>query len=61
MSEFSLMYRFLDESKRNLTVIHHPSNIKITSPDYCSSEKSDEQLKKEVWNVLKYAINLWKS
>lgn len=61
MSEFTLRFRFLDESKRNLTVTHNPTNISITSPDYFVAEKSDKQLKKEAWDVLKYALKRFES
>lgn len=60
MSDFETQTRFLSENgKRNLTVRHKKTNIKITSPDFLQSEKSDEELKKEVWEVMKLAIKTW--
>lgn len=60
MSDFETQIRFLSENgKRNLTVRHNKTNIKITSPDFLKSEKSDEELKKEVWEVMKLAIKIW--
>jgi len=58
---FEAKIRYLDAppSKRNLTVIHQQSNIKITSPDFTIQEKSDDQLKKEVWEVMKKAMEVW--
>lgn len=59
-SEFEVGFRFLSEGgKRNLTVIHKPSSIKITSPDYFIHEKSDNELKKMVWEVMKLAIKIF--
>jgi predicted secreted Zn-dependent protease len=60
-SEFEVRFRFLSEGgKRNITVIHKPSNIKITSPDYFINEKSDNELKKLVWEVMKKAIEIFR-
>ena len=57
---YSVSVRFLSENgKRNLTVTHLETNIKITSPDFFLHEKSDEQLKKEVWEIMKIAIKQW--
>lgn len=60
-SNFEVSVRFLSEGgKRNMTVIHLPTNIKITSPDYFVYEKSNEDLKKMVWEVMKKAIEVFK-
>lgn len=60
-SNFEVRLRFLSEDgKRNMTVIHLPTNIKITSPDYFVHEKSNEDLKKMVWEVMKKAIEIFK-
>lgn len=57
---FKVSVRYLSEGgKRNMTVIHKPTNVKITSPDYFVHEKSDEELKKEIWEVMKFAIKIW--
>lgn len=57
---YELRSRYLREGgKRNMTVIHRSSNIHITSPDYLVNEKSDDQLKNEVWQVMKLAIKIW--
>ena len=57
---FKTYYRHLQENgKRNLTVIHEESNIKITSPDYFVHEKSDSELKKEVWEIMKLALKIF--
>jgi hypothetical protein len=58
---FEAKVRFLDstQQKRNLTVVHEQSNIKVTSPDFTIQEKSDDQLKKEVWEVMKKAMEVW--
>lgn len=54
--------RFLSENgKRNLTVTHLPTNIKITSPDFTLQERTDEQLKREVWELMKKAIETWQT
>lgn len=58
---FEAKARYLDSSqnKRNLTVTHQQLNIKITSPDFTIQEKSNDQLKKEVWEVMKKAMEVW--
>ncbi len=58
---FEVRFRFLDstQNKRNLTVVHQQSNIKVTSPDFTIQEKSDDELKKEVWEVMKKAMEIW--
>jgi len=57
---FSINIRFLSEGgKRNITVTHNQTNVKITSPDFFEREKSDEQLKKETWEVMKKALEVW--
>ncbi|MFT6841368.1 MAG: putative secreted Zn-dependent protease [Psychroserpens sp.] len=61
MSDFKIYYRYLDEDgKRNITVKHIPTNIKITSPDYFESEMSNKELKSKVWEILQLAIKLFK-
>lgn len=56
---FEKNFRFIDEKTRNLTVIHKESNVKITSPDFTFQQKSDDELKKEVWEVMKTAMKIW--
>lgn len=43
-----------------MTVVHVPTNIKITSPDYFVHEKSNDELKKMVWEVMKKALEVFK-
>lgn len=60
-SEFDVSVRYLGEfGKRNMTVVHIPTNIKITSPDYFHQEKSDDELKKMIWEVMKKALEIFK-
>lgn len=56
---FDTFFRFSDQNTRNLTVTHKASNIKITSPDFSFDQKSDDKLKKEVWEVMKKALEIW--
>ena len=57
---FEVRTRYLSQDgKRNLTVTHLITNIKITSPDFTHQEKSNDQLKKEVWEIMKKAIETW--
>ncbi len=61
IQSFKLTTRFLEENgKRNITVTHLPTNLKITSPDYFVHEKSDAELKKNVWEIMKTAIKVFK-
>lgn len=60
-TDFDVFIRYLSEGgKRNMTVIHTPTNIKITSPDYFVHEKSNDDLKKMVWEVMKKALEVFK-
>jgi hypothetical protein len=61
-SDFSVSFRYLNEGgKRNMTVTHLPTNIKITSPNYSHEEKTNDQLKSLVWEVMKKALEVFKS
>lgn len=63
MSAFEINYRYQsgdNDTKRNITVTHKVTKIKITSPDFTLEEKSDDELKKEVWEVMKTAMKIWK-
>lgn len=57
--KFQVSRRFTISGKRNMTVIHIEKNIKITSPDYFENDKTDTQLKKEIWEVMKFAIKIF--
>lgn len=59
-TDFDLNFRYLSENgKRNITVVHKSTNIKITSPDYFVHEKSDDELKKMIWQVMKKALEIF--
>lgn len=56
--DFELFVRFKD-GKRNLTVTHIPTNIKVTSPDYFDYEVDAQKLKAKVWEVMKKALEVF--
>ena len=61
-NKFDSTYRCYDKdcSEKAMTVRHIESGLEIQSPKYNPKEKTDQQMKKELWELMKKAIEIFK-
>lgn len=61
-NKFSLKHTCYDKDcfEKATTVRHIESGLEIKSPKYNSKEKTDQQIKKELWELMKKAIEIFK-
>jgi hypothetical protein len=59
--KFNLRFVCSDSTcfERKIIVRHIESGLEITSPQFNNQEKSDQQLKKELWEIMKRAIEIF--